>query len=126
MTEKVYKDFTDLDIWKEAHQIRKDVYGVTAKLPKSEEFNLKSQARRSSCSTCANIAEGHGRFHFQENMQYCRQARGSNDETRDHLIAIGALYPELKQDAGLIIIKCMKLKPGINGYIAYLNRCKNS
>ena len=124
MTEKVYNDFTDLDIWKLAHEIRKAVYALTAKLPTEEKFNLISQSRSSSCSTCANIAEGHGRFHFQENIQFCRQARGSNDETRDHLIAIGAIYQNLKGEATCIIVKCMNLKPKINGYIAYLKKCK--
>lgn len=120
-----YKDFTDLDIWKQAHEIRKDVYKLTDKLPKSEEYNLKSQPRRSSCSVGANIAEGHGRYHYQENIQYCRQARGSLDETRDHLIVIGALYDDLKMECARIIDKCVKLKPKINGYISFLVDCKN-
>lgn len=121
---KQYSDFTDLEIWKLGHEIKKDVYEITKKLPKEEKYNLISQPRSSACSVTANIAEGHGRFHFQENMQFCRQARGSLDETRDHLMSIGALYPELKQQSALIIQKCIRLKPKINGYIAYLKRCK--
>ena len=124
MEDKKYKDFTDLDIWKLAHEIRKDIYVFTDKLPKSEEYNLKSQSRRSSSSIGANIAEGHGRFHFQESIQYCRQARGSLDETRDHLIAIGSFYPDLQTEATKIINKCLKLKPKINGYISFLQKCK--
>ena len=48
---------------------------------------LSSQIRRAALSVTANIAEGFGRFSFQENMQFCRQARGSAFEVRDHLIA---------------------------------------
>jgi|SaaInlStandDraft_5_1057022.scaffolds.fasta_scaffold340859_1 four helix bundle protein len=119
-----YKDFTDLDIWKLGHEIRKDIYKITDKLPKSEEYNLKSQSRRSSCSISSNIAEGHGRYHYQENIQYCRQARGSLDETRDHLLAIGGLYENLKDESAIIINKCLLLKPKINGYISFLVDCK--
>ncbi|PIR76366.1 MAG: four helix bundle protein [Candidatus Magasanikbacteria bacterium CG10_big_fil_rev_8_21_14_0_10_42_10] len=99
---------------------------MTKKLPDSEKYNLVSQARRSACSICANIAEGYGRFHYQENIQYCRQARGSLDETRDHLIAIGALYSKLKEEAIKIISTCLELRPKINGYISFLNRCKRT
>jgi len=54
--------------------------------PKSEEYHLKSQALDSSRSVTANIAEGFGRFHHQENIQFCRQSRGSLDETLEHII----------------------------------------
>ena len=47
---------------------------------------LKNQVLRSSRSVTANIAEGFGRFHHQENIQYCRQARGSLTETMEHVI----------------------------------------
>ncbi len=109
-----------------AHEIRKDVYTITKKLPKEEDYNLKSQSRRSSCSIAANIAEGHGRFHYQENIQFCRQARGSLEETRDHMIAIVALYEELKPEAADVIRKCLKLKPKLNGYISFLQKCKKN
>ncbi len=126
MPEKRYTDFTDLDCWKLAHEIKKDVYKITLKLPKEETYNLKSQARASACSITANIAEGYGRFHYQENIQFCRQARGSLEETRDHLLSIGALYLDLKQEAAVTIRKCLKCKEKINGYISYLRRCKQN
>jgi len=48
---------------------------------------------RASRSVTANIAEGHGRYHFQENIQFCRQARGSLYELIDHLyVAIDEKY----------------------------------
>jgi four helix bundle protein len=42
---------------------------------------------RASRSPTANIAEGYGRYHFQENIQFCRQARGSLYELIDHVTA---------------------------------------
>lgn len=34
----------------------------------------------------ANIGEGYGRYHYQENIQFCRQSRGSLYELQDHLM----------------------------------------
>lgn len=54
--------------------------------PKSEDFHLKAQILNSSISVTANIAEGFGRFHYQENIQFCRLSRGSLTETFEHII----------------------------------------
>ena len=53
---------------------------------KFETYNLKPQILSSSRSITANIADGFGRFHHQENIQFCRQARGSLSETLEHAI----------------------------------------
>jgi len=70
--------FTDIEAWKLARELRIALYSVIKKLP--------SQLRRAAISCTANIAEGYGRFHFQENIQFCRISRGSMYETQDHLI----------------------------------------
>jgi four helix bundle protein len=79
------KDFKDLDVWQVAREFRKEVYKVAHLLPDFEKFALATQTRRAACSVTANIAEGFGRFSYQENAQFCRQARGSLFELRDHL-----------------------------------------
>jgi len=48
-------------------------------------FGLISQIRRAAVSITASIAEGFGRFSYQENIQFCRQSRASTYEVRDHL-----------------------------------------
>jgi four helix bundle protein len=58
---------------------------VARTLPNFEKFALASQLRRAATSVTANVAEGFGRFSYQENAQFCRQARGSLYEVRDHL-----------------------------------------
>ena len=78
--------FTDIHAWKLARKMRIEVYETIKKLPLEERFDLGSQMRRAAVSCTANIAEGYGRFHFQENIQFCRQSRGSMYETQDHLI----------------------------------------
>lgn len=79
------KDFTDLDVWKLARELRRAVHLLTRRFPNEEKHVLCAQLRRAAISVTANIAEGFGRFSYRENVQYCRQARGSVFEIRDHL-----------------------------------------
>lgn len=80
------KDFVDLEVWQAARELRREVYKLALALPDFEKFALASQLRRAATSVTANIAEGYGRSGYQENVQFCRQARGSLYELRDHLI----------------------------------------
>jgi len=80
------RDFKDLDAWRLARTLRILIYVLVKKLPVEERFALNSQLRRAVQSIGANIAEGFGRYSYQENIQFCRQARGSAYEVRDHLI----------------------------------------
>lgn len=87
------RDFKDLDAWKLARALRLLIYAWLKKMPVEERFALNSRLRRAVQSIGANIAEGFGRYSYQENIQFCRQARGSAFEVRDHLVtAIDAKF----------------------------------
>ena len=111
------RDFKDLDVWKAARGLRREIYNLAKSLPDSEKFGLASQLRRAGVSVTANIAEGYGRFGYQENVQFCRLARGSIDELRDHLTTC--------VDAGYLVIEEGRRLDGIaqrvtqllNGYL---------
>lgn len=122
--EAAYKTFEELDGRKRAREFRKEIYRLIKKLPDDEKFNLVSQMRRAATSLTNNLAEGHGRYHYQENIQFCRQSRGSLTEIIDDLnICLDENYltedylNNLKQEA-FEIIKML------NGYIAYLKKRK--
>lgn len=66
----------ELEAWKKARAFRIEISSMAKSLSESEKYRLKDQLIRASRSIAANIAEGHGRFHYQENIQFCRQARG--------------------------------------------------
>jgi four helix bundle protein len=85
MAQPIIKDFKDLDVWQVAREFRNEMYKVVRALPEVEKFALGTQIRRAAISVTANIAEGFGRFGYQENAQFCRQARGSVFELRDRL-----------------------------------------
>ena len=61
------------------------MYRVTRKLPDLEKYELASQIRRASVSLTNNIAEGHGRYHYLEQLKFLFQARGSLQELIDDL-----------------------------------------
>ena len=82
---KIYKTFEDLDAYKAAREFRKKMYGVARRLPDFEKFVLADQIRRAALSLTNNIAEGHGRFHFLDQIKFMLQARGSLEELLDDL-----------------------------------------
>ncbi len=118
------KDFYDLEVWKKCREFKIHATKICKQFPPEEKYALTDQLKRSSRSINANISEGHGRFHYQENIQYCRQARGSLTESLNHFIdAFDENYIS-KDQLNEAIEKyklCLKL---INGYIAYLKKRK--
>lgn len=82
------QDFTDLDTWKAARVLRARIYKMCRQFPKEKAFGIGSQMRSAAVSITANLAEGHGRFSYQEHIQFSRQSRGSLHELRDHLTTV--------------------------------------
>jgi len=122
---KDIRSFEDLEVYKLAREFSRKVGKLIQKLPPVEDYNLKGQMRRAKLSVTNNIAEGYGRYHFQENMQYCRQSRGSIceliddfNECYDNAYIDQGYRDELKSDA----YQLMKL---LNGYIASIKRQKS-
>src|SRR3954462_13462869 len=112
--------FTELETWKQARKIRVLISGVTKKFPADERYRLTDQIIRSSRSIGNNLAEGHGRFHYQDNIRFCIMARGSLTETLDHLmIALDEeiITNDILQSFQAEYDSCLRL---INGYIQYL------
>ena len=83
---KKYSEFTDLTTWKEGHRLALLVYELTKKFPKDEVFSLTNQLRRAAVSITSNIAEGFGRRHVKEKVQFWQIAIGSIYEVENQLI----------------------------------------
>ena len=121
----MFKSFEELEVWKECRKLRQMISVLSKKFPHSEKYRLINQILRSCKSPCANIAEGHGRYHYQENIQFCRIARGSLTETHNHLTdALDEEYISVVEyNTHLTQLNfCVRL---LNGYIAYLEKQKD-
>ena len=114
----------DLELYKEAKKFRKNVTATANTFPKEEKFLLIAQIKDSARSITANIAEGYGRFNWQETIQFCRISRGSLMETIDHLSSAldeNYITNERFNELKLQYEHLLKL---LNGYIAYLKKRK--
>jgi four helix bundle protein len=114
----------DFELYKTARSFRKKTYHLIRQLPSEEKYCLGTQMRRAAVSVSNNVAEGHGRWHYQDNIRFCLMSRGSLEELVDDLnVCLDEHYgneqlaEELKSDAQQLIAK-------INSYIAYLRRSK--
>ena len=67
----------ELDVWKDAMRLARDIYRASADFPVEERFGLNNQMRRSAISVASNIAEGAGRGSRAEYMRFLLIARGS-------------------------------------------------
>jgi four helix bundle protein len=116
--------FQDVNCWKKSREVRLFVMQLVKKFPNDEKYALISQIRRASRSAGNNIAEGYGRFHHQENIQFCRIARGSLYETIDHLLVAGEegyISKEEYFEGRNLILSAVTI---LNGYINYLKKAK--
>ncbi|MBD3311018.1 MAG: four helix bundle protein [Candidatus Magasanikbacteria bacterium] len=89
----MYKEFHELEIWKEGYNLLMKIYKLSATFPEFEKYSLKSQITRSANSIIANIAEAHGRYFYKDKVRVFYIARGEIMETRSHLsVAFGNKY----------------------------------
>src|SRR6266404_6565779 len=115
-----YQTFEDLEVYQVAREFRKAMYRVGRRLPDIEKFALASQIRRAAVSLTNNIAEGHGRFHFLEQIKFMLQARGSLEELLDDLnVCIDENYFPLEEIEKLKS-EGWRVHQMINGYIRFL------
>jgi four helix bundle protein len=119
-------NFTDLEVWKKARAFRNKIFALTRFFPKEERYSLTDQLLRASRSVTANIAEGHGRYHYQENIRFCRIARGSLFEVLDHLICANDCQLIPKETLLELKYEAEQINRILNGYIIYLKKQKQA
>lgn len=120
-------EFRDLKVWQKARALRNECAKLArTQFPKEEKFLLTDQLIRSSRSVTAQISEGHGRYHYQENIQRLRMARGELVETMDHLtVALDEKYISTEEFERMLELS-REVERMLNGYIKYLNDQKKS
>ena len=119
-------DFTDLEIWQEAHRLTITIYELIKKYPKEELYGLTSQTKRAAISVELNIAEGYGRYHFAEEIKFLLNARGSIAEVQSCLLIAKDLNFIKESEASKIYLKYRILSKRINSLIKYKKGAKNA
>ncbi len=115
-TETTLRSFTDLNAWKQGHQLVLGIYQATSNFPSTENFGLTSQIRRCAVSITSNIAEGFSRNTKKEKDQFYSIALGSLTELQNQLIIakdVGYISPGLFQQIAHQTIETKKLVHGL-------------
>jgi four helix bundle protein len=82
----MFQSFEEMPVWKKGMELAQRIHQLTETLPKKEDYGFTSQIRRSSLSVTGNIAEGFGRRHTKDKLNFYYATRDSLAETRSHLI----------------------------------------
>lgn len=116
------RGFEDLQAWQLARQLMLECHKMAGSLPPDEKYDLISQVRRSSKSAMANIAEGYGRYHYLDSLRFYYIARGSENETINHIITAHELH--YIDDARFRELYDLgrSAERALNGYINYVHR----
>ena len=119
------KGLEGLLAWQKSMEFAKRIYkDVIPLLPKEEKWAMSSQLRRAASSVPANIAEGYGRFYFQEGIRFSYIARGSLEEMLTFLtLAKDVNYVPMELFESLRV-EVFEIKRIISGYIGYLKKSK--
>jgi len=114
--------FQNLKCWQLAQRLMIEVHKVAAQLPPIERYDLASQMRRSSKSVMANIAEGYGRYHYLDKLRFFYIARGSLDETINHIITCLDLQYISEARFNELHDLAQEAHRTLNGYISYVRK----
>ena len=114
---KKIKDFKDLKVWQEGHNIAVKIYKSTRNFPKDEMYGLVSQMKRSVVSITANVAEGFGRYHFKEKIQFYYIARGSASELESEIMIAKDVGYMSQDEANSLKDSIVEIRKMLNGLI---------
>lgn len=114
-----YKKYTELSVWLEAKKLTVDIYRATQIFPKQEQFGLLNQIRRCAVSVPSNIAEGCGRNHAKDSLQFFYISRGSLYELETQIYLSNDLgYINL--DVRITLLHQLEnVRKLLNGFIRY-------
>jgi general secretion pathway protein G len=119
------RNLEDLHVYQLARALRRDIWELTKSLPQEERYVLIPQMRRAALSVTNNIAEGFGRYHFQENIRFCLLARGSAFELLDDIGACADEHYLNAPQADSYRSRIIELVKVLNNYVSSLRRLKS-
>ena len=100
----------DLEVYKKSIEFVKDIYQITAKYPREEQFGLVSQMRRAAVSIPSNIAEGNARFSDRDTSRFVDMALGSLAEVDTQLLLSLELNFIAKVEYSYLLVKVQNIQ----------------
>ena len=117
--ENGYKKYTELNVWIESRRLTAEIYSVTKNFPKEEQYGLSNQMRRCAVSVPSNIAEGCGRNHKKDSLQFFYISRGSLYELETQLYLSNDLNFISPMELENLLINLETVRKLLNGFIRY-------
>lgn len=75
-------DFKELMAYQKAFKLAMEIFIISKKFPKEEKYSLTDQIRRSSRSTCTNLAEAYRKRQYPKHfVSKLTDSDGENSET---------------------------------------------
>jgi four helix bundle protein len=102
------------------------MYAVARKLPDFEKYELGRQIRRAAVSLTNNIAEGHGRYHYPDEIKFQIQSRGSLAELVDDLNVCQDEDYRPASEIAELKERAKEVQGLLNGYIRFLRARKTA
>jgi len=116
----VFKSFKDINAWKEARILVKEIYLICNQGECKNDFGFRSQIQRAAVSIMSNIAEGFGSDSDKAFISFLSYAFRSSMEVESQLyIALDIGYAT-DQEASSLIHKTQQIQNMLGGLIGYL------
>lgn len=109
-------NFKELKVWQKSRELVKEIYLITKKFPKDEQFGLISQIRRAAVSIPSNIAEGCGRKTDKDTKRFFDIAQGSSFEVEAQLILAYDLEFISREESAKIWKQTQEVQKMIRGF----------
>lgn len=112
-------------VWQESRKLMKMIYSVVQEFPVEEKFNLVKHMKECVRNIPGNIAEGFGRFHYQESMQFYRIARGSLTELKSDCFCSSDCGYINQTQLNKLLTQIESVGRLLNGFIRTANKAKS-
>jgi four helix bundle protein len=115
-------NYKNLNVWILSMKTVKEIYNLTKLYPQEERYGLISQTNRAAVSIPANVAEGLGRNHKKDTLQFLHVSRGSAYEL-ETLLSVAHMIDIIDEEKYNRVNNVLENNIRvINGFINYIEQ----